>query len=208
MVQSSAPRPTVRGTKSAKSSKTRLGADSWVAAALVAIGRQGVASLSVEALAAELGVTKGSFYWHFANRDTLVMAALQHWEEIATRAVIAAAEQGGTARERLALLLDIVIRPAPEDAIEAAILTAVPDPLTSPVTQRVAERRIAYLASIFRGLGFSRAVAARRARTAYAAYIGMLHLETDSHRFRTVRAARAYVDELTEMFVSGAPNPD
>jgi AcrR family transcriptional regulator len=185
--------------------KTRLAAETWVDAALTMIGREGIAALSVEALAAELGVTKGSFYWHYANRDALIVAALQRWEELATRAVIAAAEQGGDARERLALLLEIVVRPIPEDAIEAAIVTTRGDPLVSPILHRVGEQRRAYLTSIFRDLGFSRAVAARRAYTVYAAYLGMIQLETDDARHRSVRSAGSYVDELITMFLSDAP---
>ena len=81
-------------------------------------------------------------------------------------------------------------------------------PLVSPVLRRVAEQRLAYLASIFRDLGFSRAVAARRAYTAYAAYLGMIQLEADDAHHRSVRSADPYVDELITMFVSGAPTPD
>jgi AcrR family transcriptional regulator len=203
---------TVRATKREQSSeparKVRLDAQTWVHGALAMIGAQGLAALSVESLATELGVTKGSFYWHFANRDALIAAALERWEELATQAVIDAAERGGSPRERLSLLLEIVVRPIPEDAIEAAIVNAPSDPLVAPVVRRVTQRRLAYLASIFRDLGFGRAVAARRAYTAYAAYLGMLQLEVDDAQHRSVRSASPYVDELITMFVSGAPNPD
>ena len=199
---------TRKGDEPVQTTKPRLAAETWVDGALAMIGKEGIAALSVESLAAELGGTKGSFYWHFANRDALITAAFERWEALATRAVIDAAEQGGSARERLALLLEIVVRPTPQDAIEAAIVNTPPDPLWSPVLRRVAEQRLAYLASIFRDLGFSRAVAARRAYTAYAAYLGMVQLEADDGHHRSVRSAGPYVDELITMFVSGAPNPD
>ena len=54
----------------------RLSADDWSAAALQQIGEQGVPALAVEPLARRLGVTKGSFYWHFPTRDALLQAAL------------------------------------------------------------------------------------------------------------------------------------
>jgi AcrR family transcriptional regulator len=197
-----------QGSEPVRSTKPRLDAQTWVDGALAMIGKDGIAALSVESLAAELGVTKGSFYWHFANRDALITAALLRWEALATRAIIEAAEQGGSARERLTLLLEIVIRPTPQDSIEAAIVTTPPDPLVSPILRRVGEQRFAYLASIFRDLGFSHEVADRRAYTTYAAYLGMIQLEAGDADHRSVRSAAPYVDELITMFVSGAPTPD
>ena len=41
-------------------------------AAFRALARGGVEAIAVEPIAAELGTTKGSFYWHFKNRDSLV----------------------------------------------------------------------------------------------------------------------------------------
>ena len=57
-------------------SRKRLTARDWADAALAAIGERGLAGVAVEPLAARLGTTKGSFYWHFANRDALIEAAL------------------------------------------------------------------------------------------------------------------------------------
>src|SRR5690606_6770697 len=56
--------------------KGRLSAEDWAQAALDLIAEHGVASVAVEPLARRLGVTKGSFYWHFPSRDALLQAAL------------------------------------------------------------------------------------------------------------------------------------
>ena len=58
----------------------RLSAEDWAQAALDLIAEQGVAAVAVEPLARRLGVTKGSFYWHFPSRDALLQAALERWE--------------------------------------------------------------------------------------------------------------------------------
>jgi TetR/AcrR family acrAB operon transcriptional repressor len=46
-------------------------------AALEVIENEGVNALRLDALAASVGVTKGSLYWHFKDRDDLIRAALQ-----------------------------------------------------------------------------------------------------------------------------------
>src|SRR3546814_7811782 len=69
--------------------KQNLTADCWAEAALDAIAGGGLDAVAVEPLARRLGVTKGSFYWHFANRDALLRAALQRWEQTETDDIVA-----------------------------------------------------------------------------------------------------------------------
>jgi AcrR family transcriptional regulator len=65
----------------AEPKQERLDAAAWVAAALEALAAGGVDSVRVEPLAKTLKVTKGSFYWHFADRRALLDAMLTHWAE-------------------------------------------------------------------------------------------------------------------------------
>jgi AcrR family transcriptional regulator len=58
----------------------RLGRDDWMRAARIALLGGGAAAVRVERLAADLGVTKGSFYWHFADRGELLEELLREWE--------------------------------------------------------------------------------------------------------------------------------
>jgi AcrR family transcriptional regulator len=60
---------------------SRLSAEDWAVAALDVIAETGLASVAVEPLAKRLGVTKGSFYWHFPSREALLIAALERWEK-------------------------------------------------------------------------------------------------------------------------------
>lgn len=53
--------------------------DDWVEAAWQLLGEAGVDGVRVEALARKLGVTKGSFYWHFKNRQDLIDALFDRW---------------------------------------------------------------------------------------------------------------------------------
>ena len=71
----------------------RLSADDWAQAALDMIAEQGVGSVAVEPLARRLGVTKGSFYWHFPSRDALLQAALERWELVEQQDVFGSLEE-------------------------------------------------------------------------------------------------------------------
>ena len=66
-------------SKKSSSNRQSLSAQDWAQAALDVMVARGLDGVAVEPLARELGVTKGSFYWHFANRDALLDAALQLW---------------------------------------------------------------------------------------------------------------------------------
>jgi AcrR family transcriptional regulator len=68
--------------------RQRLSASDWTAAALDALAAGGLAAVAVEPLATRLGTTKGSFYWHFTNRDALLRAVLERWERTDTEDVI------------------------------------------------------------------------------------------------------------------------
>src|SRR5918998_6119560 len=96
-----------------ESKNTRLSRKDWIEAALAAIAEGGVAAVAVEPLAARLGATKGSFYWHFANRDALLQAALAQWEEQTTTVVISEIKSGPDEPiDRLRRLVSRVIKMA------------------------------------------------------------------------------------------------
>ena len=162
-----------------KQTATRLTADDWTAAALAAIGRGGLAAVAVEPLAAGLGATKGSFYWHFASRDALIEAALQRWESEHTEAVIAMVEAQPDPLSKLRTLIATVIESTtvPDaDSIELAMLATADHPYVAPVLTRVTQRRVAYTAELFQGLGLPAEEARHRALLAVSAYLGHAQL--------------------------------
>src|SRR5262245_9526522 len=156
----------------------RLGPHDWERAALDAIAAGGVASVSIPRLAERLGVTKGSFYWHFDGLEALLAAALARWEAAYTDRRIARFEaelpspaarlgpwtaEAETDHRAQALYLEIAN-------------AAATRPVFAKVVARVVEKRVGFLARAYRDLGFPKIAARRRAVTAYAAYVGMLHL--------------------------------
>jgi AcrR family transcriptional regulator len=159
-----------------------LTADDWTRAALEALARGGLPAASVEPLAKGLGTTKGSFYWHFADRNALIAAALDLWETRSTELVIAGVEQTGDAATRLRGLLRIAFTAAARGtdpgagAVELALQASTHHPLVAAALARVTERRLTYLTSLFAELGMSQARARDRGVLAYAAYLGHLQL--------------------------------
>ncbi|MEV1143013.1 TetR/AcrR family transcriptional regulator [Micromonospora sp. NPDC049799] len=186
---------------------TRLTADDWTSAALDAMAGGGLAAVAVEPLAARLGATKGSFYWHFANRDALIEAAVLRWEREHTDAVIGHVDNEPDPLARLRLLIGLVLESTvfqEDGSIELAMLATADHPHVAPVLARVTERRVAYTAGLFAALGWPAEEARRRgllAVTAYLGYAQMAHVapgtlpaaEADRHRYvdQTVRLLTA-----------------
>ena len=63
-----------------KAPRTQLDPERWVETAIDVLAREGVSGLRVEVLAKRCGVTKGSFYWHFKDRQALLDAVLERWK--------------------------------------------------------------------------------------------------------------------------------
>ena len=168
----------------------------WAAAALNAIAEGGLAGVAVEPLARRLGATKGSFYWHFANREALIDAALARWEQDHTESVIVRVDQEDDPRQRLRLLLTTALGLAHEDSIDSAVLAAGSHPVVAPVLERVTARRIGYLAELFRQLGFPPAQARDRGLLAYTAYLGQTQLIQAGLPAAQGAGVRRYVDRI------------
>jgi AcrR family transcriptional regulator len=159
-----------------KSEKSRLSAEVWALAALDVIAEQGLAAVAVEPLARRLGVTKGSFYWHFPSREALLVAALERWEKSEQEQVFGKMESVSDPRARLKALFQVVAHEIKPHIIYSELLKALDHPVVKPVLGRVSKRRLDYLTASFRQAGLSRLDAQNRARLAYAAYVGFLQL--------------------------------
>lgn len=153
----------------------RLSAADWEKAALEAIAEQGISGAAVEPLARRLGVTKGSFYWHFPTREALLKAALERWERDDEDEFIGV-EPISDPRERLRALFRRTSREMQSHVIYSALLRALDNPVVQPVMSRVSQRRIDFVTHAYRQLGLERLAASYRARLAYAAYAGFLQL--------------------------------
>jgi AcrR family transcriptional regulator len=152
----------------------RLGPDDWTRAALVAIADKGTANVSVERIAKKLGSTKGSFYWHFKDRNALVEAALARWETDFTDRIIERLAEVSDPRERFRLLLESTFEEHPGVLIDANLLAAADDPSVGVVLARVARKRLAFVDKIF--VELDSPGGSDRALLAFSAYLGLAQL--------------------------------
>lgn len=176
----------------------RLSAADWEQAALDAIAELGIGGAAVEPLARRLGVTKGSFYWHFPTREALLKAALERWERIDEEEFLGV-EPIRDPRERLRALFRRTSREMQSHVVYSALLRALDHPVVQPVMSRVSQKRIDFLTIAYRQLGLDRLAASYRARLAYAAYAGFLQL---SLQLGLPRLSHAEFDEYIDHTIS------
>lgn len=157
----------------------QLDRDTWITAGLDALERGGVAAVAVVPLARELGVTRGSFYWHFASREELLAAVLARWERDHSDAVLDALERIADPRERLRALIDRSGSKAPTYFVRL-LDAAGTEPLVRATLDRSAERRLSVIADACRQTGMTPARARHHALLCYAAYVGLAQLSRDA----------------------------
>jgi AcrR family transcriptional regulator len=150
----------------------RLDASAWIDAGLELLAEGGVQSVRIDELARALGVTKGSFYWHFEDRAHLLRAMLEKWRRDATFAVIARLEADVSPAQRIRRLIDLPVGGGSAKRgqnLELAIrLWANHDPGAAAAIEEIDQHRLSYLVSQLRGNGMTEAKAAARAYLIYA----------------------------------------
>ena len=122
----------------------------WVQAGLRALAAGGPDAVRVEPLATALGVSKGGFYWHFADRGALLEEMLDTWERTGTEDIIArVAGHPGDARAKLQKLFDITSSPEGL-AVELAVRDwSRRDSDVAGRLRRADNRRMAFVRSLF-----------------------------------------------------------
>lgn len=157
--------------------RRRLTRDDWAAEALNVLADGGLGAVAVEPIAERLGATKGSFYWHFANREELLRTALELWERRHTVEVNAAVDAASAdPGEQLELLVRNAVGTVERDPTALTLLASADDPLVAPVLERVTRLRLDYLTLLFEHLGVPAELARWRAVLTYSAYLGHAQL--------------------------------
>lgn len=160
-----------------------LDAAAWVAAALDVLATEGIDAVRVEPIAKALKVTKGSFYWHFADRRALIDAMLAQWADGRIAAIRKQAPRDGDPALALRRLAELYTRRgnARGLAIELAIRAlARNDEAAARAVQTVDAERLHLVAALFERLGWPQREASARAIMIYAYLFGQSLLDPKS----------------------------
>ena len=160
-----------------KKERSTLSAGDWEQQALVLIAEKGIRAVAIESLARRMGVTKGSFYWHFPNRDALLEQSLLRWEKHDEANLQASLGAIADPRERLRSFFRRTGREQLTHDVYSSLLTAADHPKVKPLLERVAERRMKRIEAAFGEIGFTHEEASHRARLTYSTYLGFLQLQ-------------------------------
>jgi AcrR family transcriptional regulator len=149
----------------------QLSAKDWLDAGLKALATNGFTALKAEPLAKAMGVSRGSFYWHFADIAAFHSAILQYWREVAAERVIADLEAARGRQNPLLLLLRRTF--SGRLALEKAVRSwATFDAAARSAVQTIDRRRLDYVAQLLRAEGLPPEIAQARAQILYWAFVG------------------------------------
>lgn len=161
--------------------KKSLNPEDWELATLEVIAHQGVGAVAVEPLAKELGVTKGSFYWHFSNRQDLIESALQRWRADDQALIEARIFSQDSPEARLKAWFLLSAEPSQSHLVYATLLADRQHGFVAKVLKEVTLERLGYLQQAYQETGLSEADAKQQSLLAYSVYVGYLHMAKTLH---------------------------
>src|SRR3954453_6469071 len=172
----------------------QLSAKDWLDLGLKTLAKSGFTALKAEPLAKAMGVSRGSFYWHFADIGAYHAAILKHWREVAAERIIADLEASSKHDNPLLLLLRRTFssRLALENAVRS---WATLDPEARAAVQATDRRRLSYVQKLFERSGVAPGVARSRAQIFYWAFLGFAQSDQPLPKARQ----EAVLEELIRM---------
>jgi AcrR family transcriptional regulator len=176
----------------------RISAEVWITFALATLAQEGFDALKADLLARRLGITRGSFYWYFADLHSFHARVIAHWKEIATEAIITEIERYESHAERFDALLRLAFgRGAPVEIRMRHWAESNAD--AARAVRDIDRRRRRYIEQLLVDAGITPAVAATRARLVYWTYLGAAL----SRNTLTGRALDETVAELMRIGLGG-----
>jgi len=181
--------------------------DVWLDAAYGMLVDAGVEAVKVMPLAERLGLSRTSFYWHFADREALLAGLVDRWRQQNTGNLVARCEApAATIAEAMLNLIDCWVDQTLFDSrLEFAMRTWS---LTAPdVAAAMAEAdtaRAAAITDLFRRFGYDATEAETRAWTLYLTQVGYIAVRSDESFAVRLGRIPAYVLTFSGQAPTGA----
>lgn len=147
----------------------QLSADDWISQGIKALTKSGFTALKADPLAKTMGVSRGSFYWHFADLGAFHAAILKRWREIAAEQIIAGVEADSDDPLKALLRRTFGARLDLERAVRN---WAAFDPAAQGAVRAIDRRRLDYIEALLQRRGFSGTTAQARAQILYWTFLG------------------------------------
>jgi AcrR family transcriptional regulator len=178
--------------------KTRLSVDEWVDAGVELLAEEGLSAVKIDRLCKQLGVTKGSFYWHFTDLAAFLAALADRWGQLRDARQAAFAEIADVEpRERIAEMMEILLDPD-EWALERAVREwARTDESVRERVNRSDRWVYVEVRKALLELGFDKEDADIRARGLFFTGVGFIHAAEPRQRGTTKQR-----DRLVEILTS------
>jgi AcrR family transcriptional regulator len=178
-----------------------LDRDAWLAAATDAIAEGGFGAARILTLAQRLGVTRGSFYWHFRNHGDFVAQLLERWRDEQLRALASWRPDGGDAEADLRRAVRLLLADMARDGRSLRVELAVQDfarrnPLAATVTVDVNRARTAQGLALFEALTGDRERARALTLLLYACITGARLMLAATARSEKIDAIAARLDRV------------
>ena len=172
----------------------QLSVTDWLNHGLKTLAQEGFTALKAVPLAKSIGVSRGSFYWHFADIEAFHGELLRLWRDIAAERIIADVDAASEKNNALQVLLHRVF--GEQRALENAVRRwAAVDPAARAAVQAIDRRRVSYVEGLLRAAGVADDAARTRAQILYWTYLGFAL----SDRALPPAQLRAVVQEMLRM---------
>jgi AcrR family transcriptional regulator len=154
----------------------RLSADDWIQAGFAILVEGGPNALRLDRLCEHLGVTKGSFYWHFADLQAYRTALLEAWASLQDQDRLRFAKTPDVQpRERLKTMMQALMGPQLYALERAMRVWALTDEDVAANVRQSDMQVLAAVHQVFVDAGFEEQDALVRAVTFFSAGMGFLH---------------------------------
>lgn len=168
----------------------------WLDAAYEMLVEGGVDSVKVMPLSDRLGLSRTSFYWHFADREALLACLVQRWKSKNTGNLVARCEAAASSISEAVLnLFDCWYDNELFDSrLEFAMRTwSLNDPDVAAAMSDADAQRVAAITRLFKRFGYSEAEADTRARTLYLTQVGYITMRSEETLALRMSRIPAYV---------------